>query len=554
MGDVQVGDVNGVPAFWVETGRPTLTASLIFRRGMVDETLPTTGWTHLLEHLALHGRGAGSLTVNGSVSLLHTRFDARGPADRVGSVLSEVSQWLTDPNFAELAREQSVLRAEAALRGGNEVSFALLQRYGAAGPGLCGYAEPGLSRATPDALRELAQATFVTGNAVLFLDGPPPPTLKLDLRAGPLDPAPVAKPCSAKLPAAYLIGTGITLSGVVPRSVAATLLPHVLRKALTDQFRERDGGAYAPWAHYEPVDDDYALVVCGSDANTELLRTIAATGRGQVDRLARGDIPDELVADIREQILAQVADPYLLPNLAYRAATDHLRGKPPVTIAETVDEIETLSTADIVEEAVRLRDSLLVGIAGKAAWKKDIPMLAMPVDAERIHARGHRSRNFPADRRAVRVTADRVQVGAAGEYRSVRVADVAGMLVFPDGARDILSADGWNIRVEPTLWARGYTLTQRIDEVIPDSLHIPMAGRTPDHVPKPLRPPALVRHTVTGLRRNPRFMLSLWAALWLLVVTVITVRTGTPPVWGIFTTLVVVGVAVAKVRQELDDL
>ncbi|HET8768285.1 MAG TPA: hypothetical protein VFM86_13260, partial [Pedococcus sp.] len=67
-------EVDGVPAFWVDSGRPTLTAALVFRWGMVDETLPETGWTHLLEHLALHGRGGGALQVNGMVSLVHTRF------------------------------------------------------------------------------------------------------------------------------------------------------------------------------------------------------------------------------------------------------------------------------------------------------------------------------------------------------------------------------------------------------------------------------------------------------------------------------------------------
>ena len=40
---VRRGEVDGVQAFWVDSGRPTLTASLITRQGMVDETLPTTG-------------------------------------------------------------------------------------------------------------------------------------------------------------------------------------------------------------------------------------------------------------------------------------------------------------------------------------------------------------------------------------------------------------------------------------------------------------------------------------------------------------------------------
>ncbi|MDQ6715287.1 MAG: hypothetical protein M3Z83_04175, partial [Actinomycetota bacterium] len=56
--------------------------------------------------------------------------------------------------------------AEAALRGrgGGEVGRALLERYGARGPGLAAYEEPGLSRATPESLRDLAHRVFVREN------------------------------------------------------------------------------------------------------------------------------------------------------------------------------------------------------------------------------------------------------------------------------------------------------------------------------------------------------------------------------------------------------
>lgn len=548
MSEVQVGEVDGVPAFWVDTGRPTLSAALVFRQGMVDESLPTTGWTHVLEHLALHGRGGGPLHVNGAVSLLHTRFDAHGPADRVGAVLAEVTRWLADPDFAELAREQSVLRAEAAMRGGNEVSLALLQRYGAKGPGLSTYAEPGLSRATPDALRELAATTFVAGNAVLVLDGPPPPTLTLSLPAGKLNPAPPAVPCADTLPAAYLIGAGITLSGVVPRSVGATFLPHVLREVLTDQFRERDGGAYAPWSRYEPVDDEQALVVCGSDANAELLRTIAASGREQVQRLAAGDLPESLVPDIRDQIVQQVTDPYALVTLAYRAATDHLRGLPPLSLEEAVAEVEEVTTADVVTEAVRFRDTMLVGIQGQAAWKRDIPMLAMPLDTERVQGSTHRSRNLPADRRTLRVGARRVQICDGREWRSIGVEKVAAMFAYPDGAREIVDSDGWSIKVEPTVWFRGRAAVHQLDVLVPGAKHIPMLERDAARVPRPMSAAARVRHAVGQLRKNPRAMLAVLGTLWLALVVGVTVATGGPPVGGIVVPLVAVSVGINRAR------
>ena len=60
--------VDGVRTMWVDSGRPTLLATLMFRAGRADEVLTTAGWLHLLEHLALHGLHRGSLAVNGSVA------------------------------------------------------------------------------------------------------------------------------------------------------------------------------------------------------------------------------------------------------------------------------------------------------------------------------------------------------------------------------------------------------------------------------------------------------------------------------------------------------
>ncbi|MGL4744555.1 MAG: hypothetical protein ACRCXL_09265, partial [Dermatophilaceae bacterium] len=64
---VHADEIDGVAVIWVDSSRPTLRASLVTRAGVVDETLPTTGWTHLAEHLALHDRDRGTFAVNGSV-------------------------------------------------------------------------------------------------------------------------------------------------------------------------------------------------------------------------------------------------------------------------------------------------------------------------------------------------------------------------------------------------------------------------------------------------------------------------------------------------------
>lgn len=485
MARVQVTEVDGVPAFWIDSGRPTLTAALVFRQGMVDESFASSGWTHLLEHLALHGRGGGTLSVNGEVSLLTTRLDVHGPADRVTQELASVSRWLADPDLSRLSHEQSVLRAESDVRGSGELSQALLWRYGAQGPGLAAYPELGLPCADDAALHELCATRFVRGNAALFLDGPPPAGLSLHLPDGTRNHLPDARPCGEVTPAAYEISSGIVVSGVVQRTVAATVLPAVLRELLMRELREREGGAYAPWAHYEAVDGERALVLAGSDANRALLGSLADRTLAQLTQVTVGSFDHSLVTDTLERMKQAFEDPYQIPGLAYRAAMDHLRGLPVQHLDEVLAELAQVSVDDVIEEARSVKATLLVGIDGSATWRQAIPVLGMPTSAARLGGQAYRSRNFPAYRGKLVVGPTGVQVGAGQAFREVTTDDVAGLLLYPDGGREVVSKDGWRICVEPTLWVKGRQATQTLDAMVPAHLHIPMPHRDPDVVPTP---------------------------------------------------------------------
>ena len=134
MISVHSTDVDGVPCFWVDSGRPTLAVSLQFRFGSADEHFLESGWQHLLEHCVLHGRGGGALQINGSVDLLETAFTAHGPADAVAAHLAEVTAWLADPELEDVEHEAKVLQAEREARGhGGPATRALGWRYGAHG-------------------------------------------------------------------------------------------------------------------------------------------------------------------------------------------------------------------------------------------------------------------------------------------------------------------------------------------------------------------------------------------------------------------------------------
>ena len=163
---------------------------------------------------------------------------------------------------------------------------------GARGPGKFGsYSEPALGRATAERLTERAKRVFTAENAVLVLDGPPPTGLRLSLPQGEFLPAVAAVPCDDTLPAGYVDEAGVVVSGVVRRSSAVTMLPEIIQRALRDQLRNTDGAAYAPWATYEPVDGDHAVVVAGSDVNADRYPHVVETTWALIRKLRAQGAP-----------------------------------------------------------------------------------------------------------------------------------------------------------------------------------------------------------------------------------------------------------------------
>lgn len=511
--------VSGVRAFWVDSGRPTLTASLMFRRGIVDESLNTSGTTHLLEHLALHGRAKGALQVNGSVSLLHTQFDAHGPHEEVADFLRGITTWLAAPELSDVARESSVLRAEAAMRGPSDVLGALVNRYGARGPGLAGYAEPGLSRVHPDAVSRLAGEWFTTGNAVLFLDGPPTADLDLHLPAGSLRTTPVAVSCeeTTGLPKMYVSRQGVTVSGVVRRSVPATFLGPALQKVMHDEFRGRDGGAYAPWSSYEAVDADHAVVLAGSDVSQQLLPHVVDRTLEILTRVATSDALTAVVPDLLAQARQAREDPYNAPMLAYRAALEHLRGQEPQSTEDLASEFDAVD-ADAVRSTVQeMRDSLLLGVDGDAAWADQMPRLEMPTRADGFRGRHFRSRDYPAHRDRLVIADDGIAVGQRSRWRGISRDEVEAVMTYPDGGREVIATDGWSVRVEPTLWRKGWEATRAVDRLTGEDRRLAAPTRDTARVPRPMSMVGQGRSLLVQLAAHPRAfgaaILVLWAAI-----------------------------------------
>lgn len=551
-------EVDGVTCFWVDTGRPTLAARLMFRHGVVDETFTDAGWLHLLEHSALHGRESGTLQVNGSTSLMHVTFDLHGEPDAVAATLGAISGWLADPDLRDLDRERNVLRAEGRARGGSSVTQAVGWRYGAAGPGLAAYLEPGLGRATPERLRGRAAGVFTRGNGALVLDGPPPAGLRLHLPDGELTRPPASVPAEDVLPAAYVDEAGLTLSGVVRRSVEATVVPELLQRALRHRLRSTDGSSYAPWAVYEAVDTEHALVVAGSDVAPAKLPTLADDILRFVDQVVRAGPNADHLAEVVAQRRMAVQDPYAGVGLALRAAHSHLDGRPAQTYDEVLEEIGSMRPAVIGEALGDVQASLALGIPGRTTWQNQLPMPAFPVGEPQVRGRRFRHVDAPAEKTRIVVGADAVELQngrqariarAPGPAGASRPEDIVGLAAFPDGGRSVVRRDGYSIEVDPRAWHRPSELAAALDALVPAELHVPFPERElapASRLPfwrrwlgaartRPAAPSALPG------RRVSTALFLVCVGLWFVAV-VATLASGTAPPLSLVTSGLVIGV------------
>lgn len=176
-------EIDGIPTFWVDGPRP-FTATLYFRVGQFDETIPQRGITHLIEHLALFPAQDTEINHNGEVGTHLTTFWAQGHPDEVGAYLRTVATSLHDLPMGRLDVEADILRREDAEEGRSSVNSLLWAYYGPFGPGTGSFPERGLSWLRPPDLEEWARRYFTRQNAALVVLGKPPETFGLELPDG----------------------------------------------------------------------------------------------------------------------------------------------------------------------------------------------------------------------------------------------------------------------------------------------------------------------------------------------------------------------------------
>jgi predicted Zn-dependent peptidase len=345
--------VDGVPVLWA-TGPEPFAGALVFRVGLADETLATLGLSHLVEHLALHRGGRRKFDVNGFVDETRTVFWAAGTREEVCGFLSDVAAGIGSLPLERLDTERRVLLTEAQGRAAHPLGLLLRCRFGVTGFGLLDCVELGLHRVDAGEVAAWAREWFTSGNAAVWLTGPPTDDFSLPLLEGARRLHPEATPIPGlKLPAHLETGSGaVQLAFLTPRSVAAAAAAELAGERADEDLRMHAGLSYAAGGLYWPLTATTAHVSWRADCLDEHALDVRARLLAALDSLADpGPTPEEL-ADYAARSRRRFTDPRAVPGYLDSTVHNLLVGAPQETPEELLDRVASL-TGDDVAAVVR---------------------------------------------------------------------------------------------------------------------------------------------------------------------------------------------------------
>ncbi len=471
------GALGAVPLLSVE--RPgRLVLELVFRVGAQDETLPTHGTTHLLEHLAASVVDLADPRVNAWTSPLFTGLVFAGTPREVAELVPRVVAAVHDPPTGTMERERRVLEAEEAHRGGWAGHRALAWRYGPRGPGLPVFREYGLRTADADRLRAWAAARFTAGNAVAWSIGPSPAGVRVELPDGPRrPPAPAPAPVPVALPAEVEHAEDeVVVSLVGADTPALRLGVAAARERALTRLRTELGLVYDVSRQVDALDGALAhgVLSTGGAEPARLREELLAAARA----VAAGAAPDAVRAAVA---LGQHAlgDPAGHEELLRGMARHTLLGREATGPAHAVEELMAVPDDEVAAAMTAALGSALVLVpAGTRRGTLPALELAEPAPGE---GREHRNRLVPrsislAAYRVV-VAPDRVTVHDDEEVTTVRFADVEALVRLPGGAFDLVAADGTVAELRPGDVRDGALLARTVQEAVAPERVVPLGER-----------------------------------------------------------------------------
>lgn len=466
--------------FYAETP-PPFVVSALFRVGRADELATTSGTTHLVEHLALPAQSRRRIDFNGTVDNIITTFWASGAEDEARAFVEATARSVAALPTERLETERQILLAEEATQGPNLTRLAFGLRYGPVGQGLTGYDEYGLRRVTAaDALSWSAER-FTRGNAAIWLTGPEPGALDLQLPDGDHHLPPAASTIAEvhdSLPSIYRAGPSgaVAFSVESDRSMAFRVGLSILAHRIQDRLRFELGLAYNVETIFVPLTAERVHVVIVSDATDDNVRRVTQEALRTIEELATDGPSDEELEDELFQARRYSANASELHSQLFYAAAQHLLGAPHETAASLLATQEALTSEDVARSLEEARQTLLVIVPDVPV---ELPGLsAYPISSNTV-VEGRRFRppgiHLRSSSLPELVAGPEGASVRAGEFRTAaRFDQCVAMLHHPDGSRTLLSEDGFFVVVDPSAWRKGSEAVAALDAAVPADLVVQM--------------------------------------------------------------------------------
>jgi predicted Zn-dependent peptidase len=469
-------EVDGVRTLWIDEPGP-LIATLAFRVGRSDEPTPQSGITHIVEHLALAGLGVQDYDHNGFVDGQQTVFTSIGRPDEVKTFLEEVVRGLTNPPLDRLLLERRILREERNQRGPSIGAALRWYRFGYAGQGRAlgpGDDELALDWLGPGPVADWIQRWFTRQNAILWLTGPVPEGLRLELPDGEPSPTPDITPVPGVTFPTHLAwdGPAATLGYIAPRTSAIHIASSIAHRRARQRLRFDQGLVYDVELDYEPVAPTVAHVMLGASCPDERIRQVTDGLLGIVRQLATdGPTQHELDQEL-SGYLRQYEDRDGRIALLASTAFDTLWGGVVRTAEELFAERRAVDPAKARDALAAALETMLVmanceavaGLEPYPAWSPS-----------RVDGREYGPAGFflpgrkPKERLYVGPEGVTIAV-APGEWLTVRYADCVACVHEAPGIRTLLGRDGMRVGVVADGWKDGARAIEEIDRVVPAEL------------------------------------------------------------------------------------
>lgn len=471
-------EVDGVAVFWSPAPGP-LTCGLMFRVGRADETLPTAGITHMVEHLTMAPFGPHDDDSNAFVDETRTVFhSAEGERD-VAAFLGGVTAALVEPDVTRLEMERGILLDEARSRSPAVDSELRRLRFGPTGHGLAAVPELGLNTVTPEAVIDWARSRFTAANAALVLSRPVPAGLSLTLasgaRHGAVQPIPVDR---LQLPAvAHLPVDGVAIGFVARRRAAVTVAVEIIERRVRRQVRHERGLAYEIGTAFDALSPRDAHVSLYAACPDDRFVTVNDTVLIELRQLASEGPTDAEVRSSKDGYRRHLTSPEACLWLADFMARESLWDGVALSPEGLMDEREAVDTLAVAEATRELLASAIAFVPSedlldREGWEQ-YPEWSDHQVSGRVFRPGVLAGYLGGMRRQRLIVGEEgvtaVANAARGHVQTVRYADCVGLEVAAEG-RMVWGRDGTVVPVGEPVWRGGAEAVRMVDAAIPRSL------------------------------------------------------------------------------------